>query len=313
MSLEIWDFLEEEVKSETPERIISEVNFHLNKLITNNLLTKEPGIVCRIGRKGLHLLNRYETRISERGFTLSHLRVLSEERFMGMGKLSPGPLYIFVDSINTGKEMNKVLPFLKRRKIEVKNIFCYIYNEEAINKLEESGLIDKECVIGVFSSSSEKEYKIQTQKILTFFKSRIEPMDLDVCVDLYALSDVLVRTAQLELGEAIKQTLGLGVSVTEPSQRGLPSNISELFILKMDTSDLNLDRELPEFRDLQVTIDSLCVKIKTNIRQADSELSIRVIPKYLISTEATKEHIEDIEFCLLNGYTGAPPTATRAS
>ena len=275
---DIWEWLGF-TKQEKPDEIIRKVNLNVLSLLEEHVLKEEPTILIEVGRKSAHLCGRYRSRIEEKGFLTCRWRLFKISKFVltrpPLPIPSDKPVILIADTIHKGEELSTVLENLYLKDIEVKKIFCYLKNEEGVQNLVTEGPIDGEDVVGLFSSHSEEEYMKEYNQLQVFFRSRIEPMDPDLCFDLYNVDEVLrPKKFKKILKPVLRDVFGQKIEIIESSDRGLALNIKELHCSienrpKIEEITRGLFQE-----DFDYEANCVSIRTKTNQKQVDSDFTI---------------------------------------
>lgn len=269
---------------DNPDEIIRKVDLNVLSLLEEHILKEEPTVLVQLGRKGTHLFTHYKSRIEEKGFLTCLYRLFLVSQ---LAQIRPAisipsgkPVIIVADTIHTGSELSIFLSNFYSAGIEVKKIFCYLENEEGVQNLITAGLIDREKVVGLFSSYSEEEYMKESRQVQAFFRSRITPMDPDTCFNLYNVGKIL-RPNELKgiLEPILKDVFRQDITVKQSYDRGLASNIKELHcsIDKCSKIDEVASRLFQE--DFDHKIYCINIRSKLNQKRVDSDFAIIVKPE----------------------------------
>lgn len=278
---DIWEWIGFS-KKEKPDEIIRKVNLNVWSLVEEHLLKEEPTTLIEVGRKSAHLCAHYRSRIQEKGFLSCRWRLFKTSEFFEtkppLQIPTDKPVILVADTIHRGEEVRTVLTNLYSRDIEVNRIFCYLKNEEGVQNLVNEDLIDREDVVGLFSSHSEEEYMKEYNRLQVFFRSRIEPMDPDLCFDLYNVDEVLHPGKFKKISEPVLRDLfEQRIEVAEFSDRGLASNIKELHCnvescTKIEEIAKGLFQEGFDY-------EANCVSIRSKINQKKIDSDFTIIAK----------------------------------
>lgn len=278
---DIWEWIGFN-KQEKPDDIIRKVTLNVWSLVEEHLLKEEPTTLIEVGRKSAHLCTHYRSRIQEKGFLSCRWRLFKTSEFFEtkppLQIPTDKPVILIADTIHRGEELSNVLTNLHSIDIKVKKIFCYLKNEEGVQNLVNEDLIDREDVVGLFSSHSEEEYMKEYNRLQVLFRSRIEPMDPDLCFDLYNVDEVLHPRKFKKISEPVLRDLfEQRIEVAEFSDRGLASNIKELHCNvescpKIEEIGKGLFQEGFDY-------EANCVSIRSKINQKKIDSDFTIIAK----------------------------------
>ena len=269
-------------EDDNPDEIIRKVDLNVNSLLEEHILKEEPTVLVQVGRKSAHLLTHYKDRIEEARFLpcLYRLFLISQLTQIRPPISIPSdkPVILVADTIHTGSEVRNVLSILYSMDIDVKKIFCYLENEEGVQSLIDEGLVDRENVVGLFSSHSEEEYKRESRQLQVFFRSRITPMDPDVCFNSYNVNTRLQpKEYESVLNPILENAFGQAIVIEETADRGLASNIKELqcSIGKCSRIDEVAGSLFQEDFDYETSHVSMRSKINQKIVDSDFTLIVK--------------------------------------
>jgi hypothetical protein len=224
----IWSWLSRNQQM-SPDEIIHQVDLNVSSLV-NKIMNEPPSaVLIFVGRKVSHLLSQYRTTLGEKFLiiqlvTMNQLQMLRTKPSLSVSTKTQ--VIIVSDTIHTGIEMSTVLRDLKHSKREVNKVFCYLKNEEGLNSLLEEKLITREKVVGLFTSSSEEEYYKEATKLHVFFRSIIEPLELDLTYNQYSIDKPL---SAKEIVKILKTPLKkLGVTIKKVNEEGCAKNYEEI-------------------------------------------------------------------------------------
>jgi len=307
---DVWEWLGFGEK-DSPNETIRKVNLNVLTLVEELLLKEQPTYLVVVGRKASHLITDYTTRIEEKGFMSCFYRLYRVSQYVQMKPPiqipTKHPVILVVDTVHTGEELSIVLADLYARKIKVKKIFCYLRNEEGIENLVAAKLVDKENVVGLFSSSSEEEYLEEYDKLQTFFRSQLEPMDPDLCFNSYNVNKVLSpNELKAILQSVLKDMFGQRITIKRFCDRGLASNIKELY------GSIGNNRKLREITRGLLREDSDCdvscasIRLKMDQKKVDTSFVIIVRTESDFNLKKVEANIclKDLERCCMarTGY-----------
>jgi len=294
------------------DMIIHRVNTNVLSLVQKILKEKpqkkdEPRVLIHVGNKGFHLFSQHRNMI-EQSFHTSLCRVLSA----GFTELRPaippgeGPSVLVTDTVHRGSEMAIVLKHLLGRGFKVKRIFCYLKNAKGVQRLVKEDLIEEEKIEGLFSSTSEEEYKKESRQLQLFFRSIIEPMDPDSCYNEYNV-DKILRAEELKeiVSPILEDIYGSPVMFKKSVNRGLASNIKEACFIIEDPSGIKKIAEALFQEDFHHEIEWSNPSFKINQKMVDSDFTA------MMNVEASclpgevknyKKCVRSTEKCLLKTY-----------
>jgi len=273
------------------DSIIREVELNVFQLI-EKITAEEPGILVQAGRKSAHLISHYKISLDESGFLTCLFRAIGAE----LSETSPGieegsSIYIVSDSIHTGTEIRNMIIHFRKKSVVSDKIFCYLLNNDGFLNILEEGLIEKEKVAFLFSSSSEEEYSREINKLQVFFRNRIEPMEPDVCFNKYNINMILDTEYLLKILTPFNQYVEeCNMSVEISEDRGLSSKIKELKIT-IDYCDFLKDIFYMTFKNTyDCEINGVSIRFKINQRTIDSDFTV------IIKSEGTCNARKNIDY-----------------
>lgn len=304
-----WGFSD----TDDPNEITRKVNLNVGTLVREHVMREHErsgeGSVYLVlaGRKSSHLIQHEKPYLEEQGFIIC-LHRMFHSRFAEWRPEIPrnSRAILLADAIHTGSETRDVLAAANKKKIAFEKIFCYILNAEGLKDLASRGIVREEQVTALFPSRSEEEYEKESRQLQAFFRSRIEPMDPDICYDKYNVNIILkTKEATRVLNPMFQSIFSKRVTAKVSDDRGLASNIAEV--------SYSIDK-CPMFDELtkkifqphvKVEVESLCLRIKMNQKTVDSDFTAIVTPQvtYVIEDdEHVNKCVKDANKCMLSHY-----------
>lgn len=272
----VWNLLQFG-KSVNPDEVIHQVRMNTLTLVQEHLLLEKPTVLIRVGRKGAHLFGPYDARIEEKGFITCTYRLIAKNRFATMKPsldLSKTAVILITDTIHKGEEMKNVLVRLQAEKIKVHKIFCYSKYQKGVDNLVQSGLIKEDQIISLFSSITEEEYMEKCKQLLAFFRSRIEPMDPDLCYDTYNVDDVIdLKNFAKIIVPILEEIFGKKLTIFEASDNGFASNVQELSCY-VENSEIESKITNTLFKKtINCKIPAISIRFKLNQKNVDTDFT----------------------------------------
>lgn len=164
--------------------MLFETRLEITKFIESIVTQTKACYLLIPPRKSSHLFHSFAPRFLECGFSLGSIQIFSiGEKEIAMAPVDiPKEVGLLVDSIDRGKECLQIVSALNP-DIRVNKIFCFLANAEGLVNLEKHG-ISRDKIVAHRTVPSD-DYEATYKKLLPFYQSRIEPMDIGLVFDSY--------------------------------------------------------------------------------------------------------------------------------
>jgi hypothetical protein len=180
------------LKQQKAEEIIQQIKDDVKAFVEREIKADKPDTketMLIIEKKAKLLFEPSLGRIIEKGYSPAYVRACHDITFT-RGTLTP-TMSLLADCINTGDEIKKIVKGRAANNQTINRIYCYILNNEGLEKLRADPATEKIPIIyGHILKNGEAAKIINTSddifgKLKILYNSLPDPMDIDHCYDVY--------------------------------------------------------------------------------------------------------------------------------
>lgn len=238
----------------------------LSELFDRELPSLKPSLFYIVGHKAYHLYKDYNERLMRSHFLVGLFGPLVGGAHL-IRVLPPrgADVYIAVDSINTGKELETVLKALPAYKLRAKKIFCFVANTDGINRLREQNLITPSQLASVHELPPDNYEKFYRESLQVYYQSIIEPMDTDHPYRSYFISEIVKGKLVEIIGHCVSESIG-----KKPADSDIIQAPENMFAFSFDF--LDMDGEIPKrikdmFAPVELGLESISIRVRALLNE----------------------------------------------
>lgn len=287
-------------------QIIQRVDSRVKEIVKEILSNYEPKPIVMIGRKSQHLLNHVRMRLDDAEFQTCFYRKVNEYVTVVRDlKIIPQELYLFIDSIHTGKEMRSTIEEFRENKFTIDKVFCYLKNRKGVNTIVDEGLITEDQIWSIFESTSEESYDELYRDLKIFFRTRIEPMESFSSFDTYSVNDIISSALLFEqINPTLEEKFDCEINFKKSEDIALNSGIEEISFIPTG-SEYKANLLKSAFKDSTlIELFDININLKIKSKEYMSEFTIEPIPIVEVDHKIcdVENVIKNPEWCYLKLY-----------